>query len=332
MDGWVDGHLDMAYLGLMGRNLAEPVQAHIDGCLSLPDLAEAPIACALGTIFTEVGAKNREAPWGYDSHQDRNGAHEAGLNQLRYYQALENDGLIHIVRDHSALLRDAPGLAVVLLMECADPIRSPAEVDFWFDNGVRVVSLAWSHGSRYAGGNAQTHGLTDEGHQLVQALDQAGILHDVSHLSDAAFDDLAACTDQRLIASHSNARTLTGGSGLSGQRHLSDAQLKIIAARDGIVGINLYDSFLSPGGGSGVREVLEHIDYIGNIVGRQRVGLGSDMDGGFGASELPAGLQHPRHLHRILEGLDAMGYSASEQQGFQCGNWLRLLNQVLLDP
>src|SRR5262249_11849773 len=134
-------------------------------------------------------------------------------------------------------------LKVVLLMEGADPIRSPDEVPLWFERGVRMVGLTWAMGTRYAGGN-HVHGpLTPLGFDMIPALDEVGIIHDASHLADEAFDGLLARARGPIVASHSNCRALLENK----QRHLRDDQIKAIGERGCIVGLNLYTSFLAVG-------------------------------------------------------------------------------------
>src|SRR5437870_3343765 len=72
-----------------------------------------------------------------------------------------------------------PGLATILLLEGADAIRSPDEVDEWFDAGIRIVGLAWRR-TRHAGGTGAPGPLTAEGRSLVKELDCVGIIHDAS--------------------------------------------------------------------------------------------------------------------------------------------------------
>src|SRR5690606_17412153 len=134
----------------------------------------------------------------------------------------------------------------------------------------------------YAGGNATGGGLTDIGRELVRRMDDLGIVHDVSHLSQQALDELLEMTDATVIATHSNARALMG----EGERHLSDEAIREITRRGGVVGLNLYSAFLAPGLGEAGRATVDdcagHIEHICEVAGtRRQVGLGSDMDGGF---------------------------------------------------
>jgi membrane dipeptidase len=249
------------------------------------------------------------------------------VKQLNIYLDLERAGQVKVIRRRQCLEEAAqaniPG--VVILMECADPIRSPDEVAWWHSQGVRVVGMAWSRGSRYAGGNSSGGPLTAQGQELVRQLDNLGVLHDASHLSDEAFEGLCAATRERIVFTHSNARALLDGN----QRHATDAQFNTIAQRDGIVGLNLYAKFLATGGDATLQDALRHVEHVASIAGRHRTGLGSDFDGGFTPEQCAPGCQRPQELGALLEGLQERGWSEPERTGFANANWMRLLRSVL---
>lgn len=241
-------------------------------------------------------------------------------------------------------------------MENADPIRDPSEVRWWKDRGLVAVGLTWSRASRYAGGNSTTMGLTDLGRALVRELDRHRVLHDVSHLSDRAFNDLLEATDRPVIASHSNCRSILTStperraafdrhrSGLPAdvllQRHLTVEQVRRIIERGGVIGLNLFRHFIDPtltdARRPSVEQAIAHVRHIcrlaesvpGVVNPRWHAALGSDMDGGLSAEGLPQGINAPRDLRLLLEALAAEGWSDDDLFGFACGNWVRLLNRV----
>lgn len=327
-----DGHLDLAYLTEIGRDM----HAGVDQCrgtllpaaVTLASLREGPVRACLGTIFTEPATQ--DSPQGLQlggfGHTyppgDAEAAHRAGLRQLKLYHAWRDAGIIDLLPDAGG----AP-LSVGILMEGADPIADASEVAWWAGQGVVAIGLAWASGSRYAGGNTQTHGLTDAGKDMVRAIDQAGLFHDLSHLSDNAMDQLLERATGKVFASHSNARALLGG---ENQRHLRDETIAEIARRGGIVGINLYAPFLDPGFEKGkkrppLRKALDHVLHVASIAGKDHVGLGTDMDGGFDANALPEGVAQPADLHKLLNMLQGEGWDERDVLGFAGGNWARVL-------
>jgi len=321
----IDGHLDLAYLSLQGVDLLSPSSQPNRFGVNLPALRAAGVALALATIFTERGSDD---PWGYPVH-DPGGARagHAGRRQLEIYRRMEDAGSIRIVRrrgELDGLGQDGP-LRVVLLMEGADPIANPEEAAWWFDQGVRVVGLTWALGSRWAGGNAADGPLTHAGRELVRALDAAGVLHDASHLSRAAFEDLLACTERCVVASHSNCAVLAGDS----PRHLTDGQILAIADRGGLCGLNLFGKFLKPTPGATMSDAVAHVMHVRALAGPGVIALGSDFDGGFTPLDCPPGAGRPEELPHLDAALTAAGLAASDLSAFRHGNWLRVLGRSL---
>jgi membrane dipeptidase len=351
---WFDAHLDLGTLAVCGRDMMAPLDPAMEpwppASVTLSSLAEGRVRFALGTIFLEPGGGG---PEGYPEG-DFETAHRRARGQLEAYLTWRDKrflaidmasvlrspqgigeirggmGVAEIVpiplRERAARLPATPALHIGLLIEGADPIRSPEELAWWKSQGVVAVGMAWAKPSRYAGGNTSQGGITDLGRELVKEMDRLGVVHDVSHLSDRAMSELFALTDRVVVASHSNSRALLGDS--SNQRHLTDVAIHEIARRGGVIGLNLYSKFLRAGLGEGGRATIEdcvrHIEHVCEIAGdRRHVGLGSDMDGGFSAARLPEGIDRPADLRRLAEALSAEGWSEDEVRGFAWENWGR---------
>ena len=328
-----DGHLDLAYLAEIGRDMhAELGQCRgtlLPAAVTLPSLRVGNVRGCLGTIFTEMSEEDSPAGLQLGGFQhtyppgDAEAAHRAGLRQLKLYHAWRDAGVIDLLPNTGA----AP-LAVGILMEGADPIRDADEVSWWAQQGVVAIGLAWALGSRYAGGNSQQAGLSPQGRDVVRAIDDADVIHDLSHLSDKAMDEVLELATGKVVASNSNARALLGG---KNQRHLRDESIAEIARRGGVIGVNLYAAFLDPAFESGkqrppLKLALEHVLHIAGIAGNDKVCLGTDMDGGFDATCLPEGVNEPSDLHKLLDMLRGEGWSEAEVAGFAYGNWARLLS------
>lgn len=317
--GWIDAHLDLGWLGVAGRRLDLEADGR-ETAVSWPDLATGGIRGVFGTIFTEMDGPTDD-PASYP-RGDAAAARSAALRQLEWYRRQQDDGVIRLIRAGEEILPARGPLAVALLMECADPILDPEDVSWWIDAGVSVIGLSWARGSRYSGGNATPEGLTKTGRELVRAIEDHGAGFDLSHLSRAAFDDLLEATEGPVCATHSNSASLAGDD----PRHLTDDQLRAVAARDGVIGLNLYGRFLIDARGSRpatIETALDHVEHAAGIVGRDRVGLGSDADGGFTARELPDGLRRLRDVEHLARGLAERGWAPDEIEGFRSGNWRR---------
>ena len=322
----IDGHLDLAYNALNGRDLTldldalragDPVEGQT-ATTTFSELRTAGARVCLGTLFALP--LTADSPRGYTDHA---GARAQALAQLDTYRRWEDGGFITLLRSGAGVtahLADprAP-LGVVLLMEGADPLRDADDLPFWIDAGVRVIGPAWG-ATRYAGGTGAPGPLTDAGRALVTAMRDLGIALDASHLDDAAFWD-AAEIGPRIVASHSNARAL-----VPGNRHLSDDMARAIAAQDGVIGLVFLSSFIREGAERGATQgdLAAHARHYAGLIGWERVGLGSDMDGGFGAEKTPVGIERYRNLPRFLNELPA-----EQRAGVAGANWRRWLTAYL---
>ncbi len=318
----VDAHLDLAYNALRGRNLlidAAHQQADDMGIpsVSIPDLRRGGVGLIGATIFCEPGGT---FPSGYANAEQ---ATEAGWRHVQWYHEREVAGDLRIVRNAEEISPRPGGLATILLMEGADPIRSSDDVPRWFDAGLRIVGLAWK-ATRLAGGTGAAGPITDEGRRLVAAMDAVGIMHDVSHLADESFWQLIEITAGPIIASHSNCRAI-----VPTDRQLSDEMIRAIEARGGIIGINFFDKFLISPAEKEIRratlaDVVRHIDHIAQMAGHTRcIGIGTDMDGGFSQANLPTEIECSADLPRLAAALNDQGYLPSDIAGIMGRNWER---------
>lgn len=348
---------------------ARDLPPHPPAAVTLPALADANVRLALGTVFTEPGGAG---PDGYPA-RDPERAAAVGRAQLEVYLSWRDRGLVTLdlprrlraasdaaahtapaanraaprapdaqaaaLRDRLARLPSSPALHLGILVENADPIRSPDELPWWKQHGVVAVGMAWWKSSRYAGGNAGDDrpgglGLSPLGRDLARAMDDLGIVHDLSHLSDRASDELLELTQRPIIASHSNCRALLDPGNM---RHLRDDVIREIARRGGVVGLNLVSAFLNPAcresGRASIADCVRHVEHVCALAGhRLAVGLGSDMDGGISALKLPRHLNHPAHLGRLLDALADRGFSDDDRFNFAAGNWARFFAALAPTP
>lgn len=143
------------------------------------------------------------------------------------------------------------------------------------DAGVRMLTLTWNGQNEIGSGHTSKEGLTSFGREAVAALENAGIVVDVSHLNDQGFEDLAGIAKKPFVASHSNARAVTPH-----HRNLPDAFIKEIVSRGGLIGLNFAIDFLADfGRGGGIDDVLRHTDHFLELGAEHCLAIGSDYDG-----------------------------------------------------
>ncbi|HET6445798.1 MAG TPA: membrane dipeptidase [candidate division Zixibacteria bacterium] len=349
----VDAHLDLAYNAIRnGRELLKPVadirtKESREGSelgtaiVSFPELRDAGVGLVFATIFV---APARSSMFKEDEklvYSTADEAHKQGQLQLDYYHLLWDEvdylrpvqnasDLEMIVTSH----KDGadPLVGMVVLMEGADPIRNPEELEMWHERGLRVVGLAWDDTRYAAGAWREGGGITPEGFQLLEVMADLGMILDLTHMGEEGTLQAIDRYEGAIIASHSNARDL-----VPGQRQLSDTQIIRLIERDGMIGIVLANPFLKEGHKRGdpkenvtLDHVVAHIDHICQLVGdAQHVGLGTDFDGGFGVEAIPAEISGVSDLPLIAKALGNYGYSDPDIQGIMGDNWLRILRSSL---
>ena len=148
-------------------------------------------------------------------------------------------------------------------------------LDALAEAGVRMVTLTWNGPNALGSGNDAADGLTAFGRVAVRELERRRIAVDVSHLNDAGFKDVCAVADRPFAASHSNARAICGH-----PRNLADWQLRELADRGGVAGLNFCRDFLSQTHADPMPDdVLRHVDHVLETAGEDVLALGSDYDG-----------------------------------------------------
>jgi membrane dipeptidase len=333
----VDAHLDLSYNVMRGRDVTKPAgeQPVVDNEVStvgLPDLRKGGVGLICATIFCPPrNYKNR----GYSTADE---ARAIAMEQLTWYRRQVDEGRMNFVLSRAELpaaeteptsSAAAGPLRFILLMEGADAFRSPADVAEWFEHGLRIVGLSWRK-NRMAGGTGHPGPLTDEGRAVVRALDRAGIIHDTSHLAEEAFWELLDLASGPVMASHSNCQAI-----VPGDRQLSDAMIRALVKRDGVIGINFYDEFLLPPAEYKKRrcrmsDIIAHVRHMADVIGSTRyIALGTDMDGGVGRDDIPFELSTAADLPVVADHLSAAGFSDEDVRGIMGGNWLRFFRKAL---
>jgi membrane dipeptidase len=329
----VDGHLDLAYNAVRGREVLRPAAEQIGDfqgipTVGIPDLRAGGVGLVFATIFCQPAEDAENIP-GYRTPDE---ASAVGGVQLDWYHYQRNAGILRFVERAADLPTESAGtspLPALLLLEGADPIRDPAEVATWVTRGLRAVGLAWKR-TRYAGGTRAPGPLTSEGAVLAKAIDAAGIIHDTSHLAEESFWQLLDLVGGPVMASHSNCRAI-----VPTDRQLSDEMIRAIAKRGGVIGMNFYHKFLLPPDEFGKRratlnDLVHHISHICNLTGNaEHVGIGTDMDGGLGREEIPVEIRSSADLPRVADALSAGGFVDGDVRRIMGGNWLNFLRKSL---
>ncbi|HVN15457.1 MAG TPA: membrane dipeptidase [Anaerolineales bacterium] len=226
-------------------------------------------------------------------------------------------------------------VGLIPLMEGGEGIRTPAELEEWFERGVRLIGPAWA-GTRYCGGTNEPGPLTDEGRALLSAMADFNFFLDLSHMDEASALEALDSYSGPIVATHGNCLALLPN--YPTNRQFSDRVLRGVIERDGVIGVVPYNVFLKPGWKRDTNrrdevhlaDVIAHIDHICQLAGDSlHVGIGSDFDGGFGVQSVPPEIDTVADLQKIGSLLSERGYSETDVTNILGENWLtRLLKEL----
>lgn len=348
-----DAHLDLALNGVdWNRDLRQDVddirvqeislgmESELGRCtntLSFPELRKAHVGICLTTLLARQEKEINHAMGWTSPHTCYAMAHA----HLAYYRAMERDGYLRMLRTREDLLTharqyqtqpDKTPLGFILTMEGADPLLTPETVVEFHAHGLRALGLTHYGGNRYGGGTRTEIGLAANAIPLLKHVEELGMTIDMTHLSDMAFWQVIDLFSGRIHASHQNSRRICNW-----QRQFSDEQYRAVIERNGVIGMAFDVIMLQPGFVRGkskpeatMDRVIENIDVVCQLAGNaNHVGIGSDLDGGYGYEQTPADVNKISDLQRLTEKLSKCGYPAGDIEKIMNGNWLRFFGEAL---
>lgn len=307
----------------------------------LPDALIGRVAVVFGTIFACPAWSRFAHP--NNAYRDVSEAFQLGMTMLDYYHRLnDEDDRIILLREQKDLDETLATWAdnksvgdhkvgVLISMEGAEPIREPQELELWYERGLRAIGPAWFE-TRYSGSNYQPGPLKDLGRELLEIMASYSMILDLSHMSEQASLEALDRYEGSIIASHSNPRHF-----IDRERMLSDEQIMLLAERDGVAGAVLFNPFIKKGWTRTDRKAdvrladyIAMIDYVCQLTGNSRyVGIGSDIDGGFGSEAMPAEIDTTSDFVKIAYALQERGYNQEDIENIMGGNFLRKIREAL---
>lgn len=363
----IDAHLDIAWnalsfdrdqlldLGEMRRREAGMSGASRSNCtVSIPEMQRANVRTCLATLLcralpgqlprldSNIGEVGSRGHGDVILREDLDYANQAiaysmARGQLAYYQLLEEQGHLRLIRTAQELTSQwsDPGapLGAILSMEGCDPIVDPSQAEWWHGQGLRTACLAHYGPSAYAMGTGGDGPLTPKGRELLHEFDRLGVILDLVHTADLAIEQALQEYGGAVFVSHGNCRAL-----VPHDRQISDDQVRRVVERGGVLGVVMDEWMLVPGYVRGearraratLENVADHIDHICSLVGDAScVGIGSDLDGGFGTEQTPLDLNTIFDLQRLEDILARRGYSDDSIEGIFWANWYRFFSENL---
>ncbi|MDR1984120.1 MAG: dipeptidase [Prevotellaceae bacterium] len=238
----------------------------------------------------------------------------------------ECKGEIEIAKNYNDIIKivDKEKIAAVLCLEGGQLIGNDIEnINKLYQRGMRYLTLAWNYGTDWCGGanDNENKGLAEFGKQVIDCLNQLGVMIDVSHVNKKSLEDVLNYTDATVIATHSGAYGANNS-----KRNLNDEHIKEIARRGGVIGSVFYPYFLNNTDKATIKDVMNHINYIRNLTGNvDCIALGSDFDG---IDITPVGLENVSKFPNLTKALFDEGYTIDEITKILGTNALRVFKNI----
>lgn len=259
--------------------------------------------------------------------------------------------------------------AVLIGIENGGPLEGNLRLlrDF-YRLGVRYITLTHNDNNDICDSSgAKTpkwNGVSPFGKEVIKEMNRLGMLIDVSHISDKAFQDVLEVSEAPVFASHSSTRSICDA-----ERNMTDDMIRALAKKGGVIQVTfcsffvdqeyknkaiandkiiepemiklkekykdnpeaywneaivLWKSVAPPA--PKIEKLIDHIDHVVKLVGVDYVGLGSDYDG---AGNYPLGLENVSGFPLITYHLLKRGYSEEDIKKILGGNFLRVFEKVI---
>ncbi|WP_292516769.1 dipeptidase [Mesorhizobium sp.] len=342
-----DGHNDLL-LRLFERGGADAARSFLEGGgqghLDMPRMKQGGMAGGFFAMFVpNIERSDNEALYAGESYDiplppsvPCDVAQAVTLNQVSKLFSIEREsgGQFKVVRSAAEIDRCIANGIVAAIMhiegaEAIDPDFHMLEV--LYQAGLRSIGPVWSRANIFGNGvpfrfpstGDIGDGLTEHGIRLVRECNARRIMIDLSHLNEKGFWDVARLSDAPLIATHSNAHAISQTS-----RNLTDKQLAAIRETAGLVGVSYIRSAIRRDGRVGVDAsldmLIDHIAYLVDKLGDDKVGMGSDFDG----ATAPSGIGCAAGLQNLVGAMRRRGFDEPTLNKICHGNWIRVLSRT----
>lgn len=351
-----DAHLDLSMNALeWNRDLSQPldiIQQLEQNLTDKPDRGKGTVSfeemrrgnlglCVATQIARYVKPPNPLSGW---NSQAQAWAQTQG--QLAWYKAMEQTGELTQIRTSAELTShinkwqnktsdERLPIGYILSLEGADSIIDLSYLDIAHKNGLRALGPAHYGPGVYAFGTDSTGKFPQKGLELLDRMDELKIILDVTHLSDECMEQAFERYAGPIWASHHLTRKITPHN-----RQLPDRFITKVIQREGFIGMAFDAWMIVPDWKRGVStpagmevtidKILNHLDHICQLAGNtNHVGIGSDLDGGFGREQCPYDIETIADLQKIPDLLQKRGYSKDDVENIMWRNGVRFLERAL---
>jgi membrane dipeptidase len=239
-------------------------------------------------------------------------------------------------------------VGVILGLQNSEHFRRPDDVNTFFGLGQRVSQLTYNARNLIGNGSTERRdeGISDFGVRIIERMNTVGMAVDVSHCGDRTTLDAFEVSKKPVLITHSNCRALAPGH----PRCKSDDAIRAVGKAGSVMGITAVRMFVKVDEPTTIENALDHYDHVRKLIGPEHLGVGSDIDldgyddmppelnkqlragykGSYGFRDKIdiEGLDHPKRMFDLTEGLIRRKYSDAEIEGVLGGNFIRVLSEL----
>ncbi len=263
--------------------------------------------------------------------------------QLAWYKTMEALGEMNQITNLSQLNKhlerwkvseEKKSIGYILSLEGADSIITMDYLDTSYEQGLRAIGPAHYGPGTYAYGTDSVGGIGHKGKELLKRIEALNLILDATHLCDQSFWETMKNYDGPVWASHNNCRKF-----VNHNRQFADEQILELIQRDAVIGIALDAWMMVPNWvrgkslpkdmGVSLKQMIDNIDHICQLSGNSlHVGIGTDLDGGFGKEQAPNDMDTIADLQKIPDLLQKRGYAQDDVENIMHNNFIRFLQRV----
>jgi len=350
-----DAHLDLAMNVLeWNRDLrwsVEEIRESEKGMTDKPDrgnntvsfdaMRKGNIGMCVATQIARYVHKDNDLP-GWNSPQQ---AWAQTQGQLAWYRAMEEEGQLKQITNVEELnshlnyweesTTEKKTIGYILSLEGADSIVTKEHLERSYKQGLRAIGPGHYGPGTYAHGTNSVGGIGTKGKELLKEIERLNMILDATHLCDQSFWEALDVYNGAVWASHNNCRKL-----VDHNRQFSDEQIKELINRKAVIGMVLDAWMMVPNWIRGkstpesmnvsFQQMADNIDHICQIAGNTlHVGIGTDLDGGFGKEQSPADLNTIADLQKVPNILSNRGYDDNDLNNIMNANFVNFLRRNL---
>jgi membrane dipeptidase len=239
-------------------------------------------------------------------------------------------------------------IGIIIGVQNSEHFRTPKDVEKFYNLGQRVSQLTYNSRNLIGNGSTERHdeGISDFGAAIIEAMNKVGMAVDVGHSGDRTSFEAFDISKKPVLITHSNVRALNPGH----PRCKPDEVIKKCGEKGSVMGITGVRNFVKGTEPTTIEDLLNQFDYVAKLIGPEHLGVGSDIDLD-GYDDMPAedykrlksgykssyafrdkidieGVDHPKRMYDLTDGLIRRKYTDDQLIGILGGNFARVLKQI----